>query len=177
MAADNETKSSSPRWIILGTALAGLVATICVAATKYYELQKARADVIKEEPASVRDKAEPKPSQTLQKVTPKLVGTVWKGSHTFDVEYPARLTVTSQLGTDWRGIVIWNYRKDPEAEVEVEGSIHDQAITFRLTHAVRGGAFVILPATFVGTIRDKQMMGEWTGKSGKGTFSYTFVER
>lgn len=41
------TKPGTPRWILLATGLVGLVAAVLVAATKYYELHKARVEALR----------------------------------------------------------------------------------------------------------------------------------
>jgi hypothetical protein len=45
-----EAKSGAPRWILIGTGIVGLIAAILVAATKYYELHKARNEAIQSNP-------------------------------------------------------------------------------------------------------------------------------
>ncbi len=43
----DDSKSGTPRWILIATGFVGLVAAILVAATKYYEFHKARAEALK----------------------------------------------------------------------------------------------------------------------------------
>src|SRR5262245_1323077 len=55
----DELKAGTPRWILIATALVGLVAASLAAAAKYYEFRKARAEAANAPPAPEPDPETP----------------------------------------------------------------------------------------------------------------------
>src|SRR5262245_32550745 len=60
MAEDG--KSSVPRWIVVSTALAGLVSATLSAGTSYYQLRKAQAEAANAQSPQPGPQPEPKPA-------------------------------------------------------------------------------------------------------------------
>ena len=59
-------KDSTPKWIIVATGLAGLVAALLIIVTRYYEMRKLRAE-------AARIEAEGAPDTTPRVPTPRLL--------------------------------------------------------------------------------------------------------
>jgi formylglycine-generating enzyme required for sulfatase activity len=60
-------KSSSPKWIIIGTAILGLLAALFIAIARYYEIHKARAEAARAEAEAERAKRELRPETTKKR--------------------------------------------------------------------------------------------------------------
>src|SRR5438045_3670901 len=85
-----EGKPSVPRWLVITTAVVGLVTAVLIAATKYYEFHKARAEAAKAAGESPAEKQAGTPSE---KVGP---------SGTAPLPKPADAGFT--VGSEWEGV-------------------------------------------------------------------------
>jgi len=108
------------------------------------------------------------------------VGAVWEGKHVYGgMEYPAKLTITSQDRETFTGKLSWVWNKDPEAVTKVEGRITKDGIVFRITK-VEKGMGIFCPVDYRGKIgADGSVSGDWIYKvdkgDQKGSFRYTRV--
>ena len=179
---DEAVKTGTPRWILIATGMVGLIAALFVAAAKYYEIHKARAEAARAQVDLVSGRApsttHPAPADSEASKQGFLrPGSIWKGTSTWAQgnlgESPISLVVMERAGNSFRGVCSWGI-KEKEDVAEVEGQVAGDRITFRelkiLSGAIKGYP---IPCIWTGTISGRRSQGRWTrGTAADGTFDF-----
>jgi len=184
-------KAETPRWILIATGVAGLVAALFVAVAKYYEIHKARAEAARAQaelsnPAAASAATGPGAADSTERQlhAPALrAGSVWKGNSTWAQGIaagtapkqgsPIALVVAHRSGNAFRGHCSWG-SGDKEDVAEVEGQINGDQVTFREFKILKGPASSYpIPCVWTGTISGNRMQGRWMrATSADGTFEF-----
>lgn len=152
------------KWVLIATSIAGLVAAIFVAWSKWYEVHKARAEALE---AEARTRTTP--------ALPALKGgSMWEGTFTLKGRpspYPGTLSISDRTGDTFRGTCTWGEGKNEEA-AEVEGKVSGMEITFRELRTLKGTVFAV-PCIWTATVSEDHMKGTWArGTNGSGSFDF-----
>ena len=153
----DEVKAGTPRWILIGTGIAGLVAAIFFAATKFYELHKARNEAVISDPQRKTDENEKTQPEQEKDV-------VWVGisDNTFPVRFEAKLQSDGSFSGDY---FVLNRAGSIRAHFTAEGKITGRVFDFRTIKIVRTDG-QIHPVTMSGTYTDKRIEGTWRTLNG-----------
>lgn len=141
-------KHGTPRWILIATGVAGLVTAILVAATKYYELYKSRAEALQAEAAkqgpsndSPPEKSSPLTGSSKTKGVGLgfTAGSIWDGYTDEPIGLKTKIVVESVASGRFKGVVTphqagveWYSAKitgtiNEDGEVEFKTRLEDQS--------------------------------------------------
>ncbi len=182
-----EGKSSVPRWIVIATAAVGLVSAILIAATKYYEFHKARAEAARAEtrdpPQSdspSRDKeASPGPgTQPRPAATGFTPGSVWEGFSDPPTKVITRIEIDTCAHGHFKGVKTESLDSVVLCSARIEGTVSAEGdVEFQTrTGDQFTGPKKLIPTHFKGVVRGNQFNGRWTVDSGPSA-SFTLTRK
>jgi hypothetical protein len=167
-----ESKSGTPRWILIATGIVGLIAAILVAGTKYYEFHKSRAEAAKVMSEKQNPNSEPTPDEKGVADKKSVVSSfkeksIWEGFTDEPIGLKTRIEVDSIANGKFKGMATTHQAGVEWHSVRIQGTISDDNVLefkTRREDLITGNKFT--PTYFKGVIRGNQLIGRWTAEGG-----------
>jgi hypothetical protein len=157
----SEGNSGVPRWIVIATAVVGLVSALLVAGTKYYEFHKARGEARETTPP---EKGAPSnPSDTGF-----TAGSVWEGFSDEPAGIKTRIVIDQCEGGRFKGILTPHQAGVEWFSARIQGTISsDGDVEFKTRPEDQfTGQKKLIPCYFKGVVRGNQFSGRWVADIG-----------
>jgi hypothetical protein len=163
------SKSRILRWIVVTTALVGLVSAVLVAGAKYYELQKARTEAAKSDSSG--------PAQ--QAHIGFTVGSVWDGVTDPKIRLQTRITVDHVENGWFKGVMTAHQAGDEWYSLRIKGTISPEGeVEFKTRPEDRfTGERKVTPCLLKGMVRGNEFIGRWSTLDGTTGDSFVLTRR
>lgn len=173
-----DEKAGVPRWILIATALVGLVAAILVAAAKYYEMHKARVETARlqaeEPPPPLGDKGLTKTASSSF-----IAGSVWECFTDERMGIKTKIEIDQCENGRFKGIMIARIAEVDWVSTRIQGTINpekDVEFTTRIEDQLSGKE-KLTPCRFKCLVRDDQLIGRWQAVNSGANYSFTLTRK